>query len=464
VRRSYKYRLYPNPTQAVELAQQLETLRRVYNDALAERKDAWELYGAGTNRGDQVKRWRTRRNLQIQAAEGPRFLARVGSEPLCGALNRLDKAFQNFFRRVKAGRLAGYPRFRGKGSFNSIPSDDYPGGCVLQNPTGRSVKSGDDFAPDAGKLLGYKLDVFGVGRVRVKMHRPVRGRIKTVTVKREADKWYVVFSCDLGDVEVPPHAGPAIGVDMGLAHFLTTSEGQHTPNPKFLGGELPELRRRQRAASRKYKRGKKTADQSKRWRKSLKRVAKLHARVKNLRKEHAYKVAHDLVKKFGTVCVESLNVRGMVRSDKLARHIQDAGWSGFLNVLKHKAESAGVRVIEVGPRNTSRTCSVCGHCEEGNRPTQSAFRCLRCGHEANADVNAARNILARGCPELAATNSTARTGPTGVKPGVTPACPRSPSLTPKTLRAATDPTPKKRKRKPSPSRAGVQLTLWPDDT
>jgi putative transposase len=151
----------------------------------------------------------------------------------------------------------------------------------------------------------------------------------------------VVFSCDLGEVKVSPSTNPPVGIDVGLEHFLTSSEGEHEPNPRYLKEALPDLRREQRSLFRKKKGGSNR-------RKTRRKVARVHTRIRNLRREHHHQVANRLVRRFGLIAVESLNIKGMLGNDRLARSIQDAGWAGFLSILRHKAESAGAVIAEVG--------------------------------------------------------------------------------------------------------------------
>ncbi len=449
MRRAYKFRLHPNATQARCLAVSLETHRRVYNDALAARKEAYESRQETLRSPEQYPVFAERRNAQIAdekaGGSSPHWLAHISAVSLRDTIRRLDRAFDNFFRRVREGGKPGYPRFRGRDRYDSIPFDNYGASGRLVDQDGVTVhatetKNGDGavvavnrseivtaaqrmrgrlqdgavvalvdrynwfvygFMTDDAPLRGYRLKVFGVGAVRIRIHRPIRGRIKTVTVKREADKWYAVFSCDLGDVTVPESTLPAAGIDVGIVRFLTTSDGRHEPNPAYLKAELPEVRRlsRKMAVQNRQKRPKRRQFPTlggKRRRKMKKKLQRLHERIRNLRKEHHHKVALRLVRAYGFIAAESLNIKGMSGNRRLARAILDASWGGFLTTLKCKAESAGTRVVEVDAKYTSQICSRCGHCESENRLTQARFVCRKCGLALNADVNAAKNVLTRG--------------------------------------------------------------------
>jgi putative transposase len=360
VRRAFKFRLFTNENQERELGAILETHRRLYNACLEGRKTAYEAEGKSVKYTDQSARFKEER------ATNP-FYARLNFSSAQATMRRLDKAFQAFFRRVKAGEKPGYPRFKGRDRFDSV---EFP-------------KHGDGI-----RLAGNRLRIQHVGTIRVKVHREVIGTIKTATLKREADKWYVVLSCDLGDVPIPEGDKPPVGIDVGLEAFLTTSDGDREPNPRYLKDALPELRRKARSVSRKVKGSKKR-------RKAKHQLAKVHARVRDLRKEHHHQVALRLVRRYGLIAVESLNIEGILKNDRLARSISDVAWGNFLLTLKCKAESAGASVVEVDARGTSQLCSGCG-IEVRKELSARRHNCPHCGLSLHRDENAARNILARG--------------------------------------------------------------------
>lgn len=384
--KAFKYRLYPNKAQAEAMEQLLEVHRRLYNAALAERKDVYEAEGRTVTHYEQNKTMaRVRR-------EHPELTGMANQNSLQRTLKRLDLAFQAFFRRVKAGEKPGYPRFRGYGRFDSV-TFTYP-------------KNG-------AKLLEVERRVYfmNVGNVKIKLHRPVEGIIKTATFKKEAGKWYAVFSCDLPDPEVIPSTNPEVGIDMGLKAFLVTSGGESVQPPKYYQKAQQKLRRVQRAVSRKKRGG---ANRKK----AVQNLSRLHAHVRNKRTDFHHKTARDMVDRFGLIAHESLNVKGMVRGN-LAKSINDAGWSSFLTILGHKAEWAGVRVVAVDARQTTQTCSSCGGLPpEPIGLSVRKYSCVHCGYTGDRDHNAALNILARA-------KDTARTGPLGAnQSGCAMDCPR----------------------------------------
>ncbi|MEU9448471.1 transposase [Streptomyces sp. NPDC048277] len=253
----------------------------------------------------------------------------------------------------------------------------------------------------------------GVGHVRVHQHRPVQGRVRTITVKREGRRWYVILACDNVPAEELPPTDSIVGIDMGIVYFLTTSNGEHVANPRFLDAVAKELAEAQRHLATFPKRSR---QRTKKHRAAVRKVAKLHARIRRQRLDFHHKTARALVDDHGLIAHERLNTAGMTKAPTpraapasprsflpngaaakagLNRSILDAGWTQFLGILADKAESAGRLTIPVDARNTSRTCPDCGHAAKENRVTQAKFQCTACGYTANADHVGATNILNR---------------------------------------------------------------------
>lgn len=388
MRRAYKFRLRPTAGQRAALEACLEDTRQLYNAALEERREAWRM------QRHRITYFSQSAQIKEIRADSPERYGRWSFNCERAAIRRLDHAFKAFYRRCKAGGNPGYPRFRGRGWFDSIewPEGDGAKWDSVPHPTVTRVK------------------LQGIGHVKVLQHRPVKGRVKTITAKREAGRWYVVLSCDDVPAEPMKPTGAAVGIDMGIASFLTTSDGQHIPNPRPLATAADRLAVAQRELARK-KRG------SIRRQKAVCRVAAVHAKVRRIRLDHAHKAALALVRDHDVVVHEALQIANMTRRPKpkpdesqpgqflpngaaakagLNRSINDAGWGVFLGMLHAKAESAGRVVIEVDARHTSQRCAECGHVAAGSRVTQAVFRCVKCGHADHADVNAAVNILRAG--------------------------------------------------------------------
>lgn len=281
-------------------------------------------------------------------------------------LRRLDKAFQAFFRRVKAGETPGYPRFKSYGRYDSITFPAYDDGC---------------------KIRGKKLYTQNIGEIKMKMHRPIEGRIKTVTIKRKAGKWFVAFACEV-EAKPLPSSDEAIGIDLGLTHLIATSDGEFIDPPKFLRKAEKRLKQKQREISRK-RRG------SNRRRKAAAELGRLHEHVANQRKDFAHKLSRKLVNSFGLIVFEDLNTHGMVQNHHLAKAICDASWNRLVQFTASKAEEAGRRVVLVNPKNTSQMCSNCGQLVL-KELRERTHRCPHCGYTADRDTNAARNILIKG--------------------------------------------------------------------
>jgi putative transposase len=319
---------------------------------------AWETEKVGVSAYD-MSRWYTQQRKQNG------FWRRVNSSSVQYTFERLDFAFASFFRRCKSGGKSGYPRFQSKGRFISIQYK-YSNGA---------------------KLHGDRLYVQHVGKIKITLHREINGTIKRVAVVQEPDgKWYACFIAKQLDHTPSDSTNPPVGIDVGIEKFATLSNGEQVKNPNLLKQELPGLRRRQRSLSRKKKGGSNR-------KKQRKKVARLHAKIRNKRKDFHYKTALDLVRRFGDIAVEALNIAGMVRNGRLSRAISDVGWSQFITILKHKAEEAGVRIHEVNPNGTSQECSGCGATVKKNLSVR-IHECS-CGLVLDRDENAARNILAR---------------------------------------------------------------------
>ncbi|MBN6054116.1 transposase [Nonomuraea sp. RK-328] len=383
MRRSFKFLLRPTSKQAAALTQCLEDHRRLYNAALEHRRTAYGKAGVTIGYGEQSAELKEIR----KADPGGQGRWSAGSQQQ--TLRRLDRAFAAFFRRAETGRKVGYPRFKGRGRFDTV---QWP-----------AVKNGASWDSQPSDRV-TRVYLLGIGHVRVHRHRRVSGTVKTISVKREGARWFVVLSCDDVPTEPLPATGVVAGIDMGVVSLATTSDGDHLDNQRHLAACADRLAAAQRDLARKQ-RG------SKRRRKAVARVAALHAKVRRQRLDGAHKAALALVRAYDVIVHEDLRITGMTRSASgtiehpgrnvaqkagLNRSILDAGWGVFLQVLADKAESAGRELIAVDPRNTSRTCSRCGHCTKDNRLTQPEFQCVACGHAAHADVNAANNILRAG--------------------------------------------------------------------
>ena len=355
MRQAFLYRLYVNETQSDKLDNLLRLARQLYNAALQQRRDAWKYQHKSLNYYDQANQLKEVRN------EIPEF-AQLNFSAAQDMLRRLDKSFKAFFRRVKSGEVAGFPRFKGRDRFDSITFPTYGDGI---------------------KIKGGRLYVQNVGLLKIKIHRVLEGEINTVTIKRECGKWYVVFSNTV-EIKPLPVSDRTVGIDVGLESFAVTSDGEYIENPRYLREAEVVLRVAQRSVSRKKK-------GSNNRRKAVRLLAKKHLRVKRQRADFAHKVADNLVKNYGRIAVEDLRIKNMVRNHHLARSISDAGWGQFLSILAYKAEYAGREFVQVNPNGTSQICSGCGATVKKSLSTR-VHNCPACGLSLNRDFNAALNI------------------------------------------------------------------------
>lgn len=362
--RTYKYRLYPTKAQARTLDFLLWQGRTLYNAALEQRIAVYKETGKGVSYYQQWAYFRDLRNAN------PDTLGQLNATSVQQMLRRLDKAFRAFFRRLKAGEKAGFPRFKGRNRFNSLEYR-YGDGCKLR-------------FDDRQRALFY---VQNVGEVKVKYHRPLPedATIKHVILKRRNRRWHVCLMLDLPEPTVAAHTGPAVGIDMGLHHLLALSDGATVENPRWLRSSLARLRVAQRRMARRRK-------GSRGWREAVYQVAHLHERIANQRRDFWHKVTRKLVDTYGLIALEDLTLAFMTANHHLALSAHDAGLAEFSQLLAYKAESAGTQVVTVNPAYTSQVCAACGAVVEKDVSVR-VHQCPACGYTADRDVNAAQNIL-----------------------------------------------------------------------
>jgi len=364
MRKAFKFRIFPTKAQRRRLEDTLELCRQLYNAGLEQRKTAYKRCGISLSRQTQHA------ELPALKAESPEWEG-VYSQVLQEVLTRLDKAFDAFFRRIKAGEKPGYPRFKGKGRYDSFTYPQF----------GFALKDG-------------RLHVSKIGAIKIRLHREIVGTIKTLTLRRTSTgKWFACFS-----VETEPNAceplPTRVGVDVGLSHFATLSTGTHIKNPRFFRTDERSLAKAQRRLSAVPKG---TPERAKR----RKVVARIHERIANRRREFAHQASRKLVCSFGLIVFEALLIRNMLKQHTLAKAIADAAWSQLVRYTTYKAEGAGGRVVLVDPHHTSQDCSSCGHRVKKSL-AERVHQCPQCGLVLDRDVNAALNILALGLQSLGA--------------------------------------------------------------
>jgi putative transposase len=356
VRKTFKYRLIPTPTQEQVLDAVAWRCRALYNVALEQRIFLYR------QRGVTYTRYEQEAELKDLRAALPTY-AGIHSHVLQDVLARLDKTYQAFFRRVKRGEKAGFPRFQGRYRYHSFTYKEYGNGATLDN----------------GCLVLSK-----IGRLAVRWSRPLEGTPKTVTISREADGWYVAFSCADIPVQPLPATGQETGIDLGLESFATLADGSQIANPRIFRVAEMALKRAQRRVSRRKK-------GSHRRRKAVALLAKTHQKIRRARADFHHKTALALIRQFDVIYHEDLQTANMVKNHHLAKSISDAGWDAFLSILSFKAVCAGRRVVAVPPAYTSQMCSGCGALVAKDLSVRW-HTCPACGTSLHRDHNAARNI------------------------------------------------------------------------
>ncbi len=327
MKKAYSFRIYPNKNQEVKLNKTLDTCRRLYNDSLAERKREAELNRL--KRDFQVFPWgklgwidyySQKREL---TATKTNIQKEVHSQVLQDVIKRVDRSFQNFFNGY------GYPRFKGRNRYNTFT---YP-------------QSGFE-------LDGMSLWLSKIGTMRMFQHREMEGKIKTCTVKKDVDQWYAIFTVDIDRKVEKVSIETKTGVDVGLEHLLTLSNGKEIDPQKFYRKSEESLAWEQRKLSRK-KLGSKNRGKQK------VKAAKVHRKIRNQRKNFNHRTSRGLVKDFDHIVFEDLQIRNMVQNHHLAKSILDAGWGQIIRFTAYKAEYAGKTIELVDPYWTSQKC-LCG--------------------------------------------------------------------------------------------------------
>jgi putative transposase len=385
MRKTFKYRIYPKKETEQKLYWTLDCCRELYNAALSERKDAYKYAGKSISYYDQQN------DLPEMKAEIREEYQDIAAHVLQDVLRRLEKAFQHFFRRCKNGENPGFPRFQGRNRYDSFT---YPDGA-------------------GWKFDGQYLHLSKIGKAKVKLHRPLQGKIKTVTIKREVDEWYVTFSCEVEAPEKLPLSYEDVGIDLGVTHLATLSNGEMIEHPRYYRKANKVLEKRQQALSRK-KRG------SHRRNKARQAVAKVHRKIARQRKDFQHKASRQLVARYQALVFEDIKADNLTCKPKpkqdesgkylpngasakggLNKSILDAGWGSFVQLCSVKAAWAGRALIKVDPRFTSQVCSGCGQVRKKN--LSERWHSCDCGTELDRDVNAAINILERGRRQRGAT-------------------------------------------------------------
>ncbi len=363
---TYKYRVYPKPKTEAELLRQFSELRYLWNHALENRARTWRAERRSISYLEQQReltRWRAFDRSGIGSL--PYTVAQ-------DALRRLDHAFRAFFRRIAEGENPGYPRFRREVS---------------------SMTFGDPMAVQVGpKTLRFR----GLGCLEYLRHRnpPPGGVLRTATVTRAGTEWYALLAYEIPDPPPPPETPPMhpLGVDLGLTRLVVLSTGEAVDPPKFfvraearLGRELRRLARRKRGSRRRAK--------------QRLRVADCHAKVRQQRREFAHRLTSSWARKNDLVAFEDIALPNLMRG-RLAKSISDAGWGMIRDMARYKMALRSGRYVEVPAKGTTQSCSACGRCAYPPLTLRDRLFICPAGHMLDRDLNAARNVLARGLIEV----------------------------------------------------------------
>ncbi len=419
--KAFKYRLYPNKETTSKLYWTLNRCRELYNAALSKYKDAykqhirtrryqneqghWIVADASFGEGAMMQANRRVNTVTYQQQQNdlPEMKHEIREEyqdiaahVLQDVLRRLDKGMKAFYRRVirgmndriREGQTPGFPRFKGRDRYDSFT---YPDGA-------------------GWKVEGNTLHLSKISTLKVKMHREMQGKIKTVTMKKEVDQWYVTCSCEVADAPKLPVSYEDVGIDLGVSHLATLSNGSMIEHPRYYRRAKKKLE----VAHQKVSRGKKG---SHRRNKAKKQLGKAHRKIANQRKDFLHKESRKLVNQYQVIVFEDIKVSNLVRKPKakqdeegkylpngaaakggLNKSILDAGWGMFVSMCKVKAEEARRCMIQVSPKFTSQICSTCGTVRK--KELSERWHSCECGAELDRDVNAAMNILTRGYKAL----------------------------------------------------------------
>lgn len=404
--KAYKYRIYANTTTTNKLQWVLDRCQELYNAGLQERRDAYEM-AVKRHPGyyDEETRKQLTREHAIGYYEQKRELVaikelrqeyqEIASHVLQDVILRLKRAYDNFFRRrVQHGEQPGYPRFQGRNHYDSFCYPD-GAGWELETQERPTNKKG---------MVRINLHLSKIGIVKLHLHREMEGTIKTLTIKREGEHWYAIFSCEIGKPEPLPVSYEEVGIDLGVTHFAALSNGECIDHPRYFRQTEKKLAKAQQAKDRKKK-------GSHRQKKAARTVAKLHRKIANQRRDFQHKASRKLVNRYQVIVFEDLQVKNLTKAPApkqdeetgkflpngraskagLNKSILDAGWSTFTAMVSVKAAWAGRTVIFVDSSRTSQICPTCGTVRK--KTLDERWHSCECGCELDRDTASAKVIL-----------------------------------------------------------------------
>src|SRR2546429_2659597 len=399
--KAYKYRIYANKGTTEKLQWVLDRCRELYNAGLQERRDAYEMgVRRHPNYYDEESRKQLTREHAVGYYEQKRELVdikeerpayqEIASHVLQDVILRLKRAYDDFFRRVQNGEQTGYPRFQGGNRYDSFCYPDRAGWKL----------DAKERPADKQGIVRINLKLTKIGTVKLHLHRDMTGIIKTLTIKREGEHFYAVFTCEIGKPEPLPTSYEDVGIDLGVTHFAALSNGEFIDHPRYWRHAEKKLAKAQQALSRK-KCG------SHRRKKAVQRVANCHRKIANQRKDFQHKASRKLINRYQVIVFEDLQVKNITKAPApkqdettgqylpngarakagLNNSILDAGWGMFQQICKNKAACAGSRILFVSPKHTSQMCSGCGAMVQ--KELEERWHACSCGCSLDRDHNAA---------------------------------------------------------------------------
>jgi putative transposase len=359
--RAYKFRLYPDVKRQSEIDKRLIIAQKLYNKLLEKTIASYK------EKRTKVSMSQLNRFLKEIIAEDKSYL-QLYSQTRQEIFIRIQKAYKNFFRRLRSkSKKVGFPRFKSKDRYNSLT---YP-------------QDNGSFTIEKGRLR-----VSRIGTMRIEQHKTIEGTVKTLTIKKEGRDYYAIFTV-IKKVEPPEikNINP-VGIDLGLTNFIALSDGKTIQKPKFFKKKEKRIAKWQKIVARRNK-GSKRRDNAR------SRLQEEWRDVTRQSNDFIHKLSDILVKSgYTSFVVEKLQIQNMTKSHRLAQSIQYASWNRFVNFLSYKAESAGMKVTEVNPKDTTKECSSCGNIKDMPLD-ERIYICDNCGLQMDRDVNAAMNILKR---------------------------------------------------------------------
>lgn len=349
--RTFKYRIYPSKKQQHRLVNFFKICKTIYNELIELNKSSYESEKKSLSKFDF--------NNHLSGK-----YSQIHSQVRQNVSDRVHKAFQNFFRKVKdpSCKKKGFPRFKSR-----VRSITYP-------------QSGFKFVSDK------KLYTSKIGNIPIVLHRVPKGVCKTMTIKQNyANQWFALFSCEIDYPEKTHISNEEVGIDVGISKYATLSNGNVTENPRHILKSKRKLKLLHRRLSRK-KKGSNNRN------KARFRLAKGYVNITNQREDFLHKLSRNIVNDYSFIAIEDLEIRSMVTNHHLARSINDASWNTFFQFLEYKAITSGSKIVKVNPSGTTQICSKCGN-EVKKTLSVRIHECSFCGLSIDRDLNAAKNIL-----------------------------------------------------------------------